>query len=397
MPPTLKPGLARSGRVALAGLMVGGIALAFADPITLFFFLAYGTVGAWLITRRPTNPIGWLTLGFAFSFIATTPPRDVDVAALQAGTASMRDFFLVWVTSWSGGASYVGFMALALLFPSGRLPEDRWRGPALALIATGVTCGLLSATAPVISYNPDASANGLWIPNRFAVLPSFAPWTLVGDGVLTLTQLALLPVAVASLLVRYRRASGVERLQLRWLVSAVAFCVAALAIGIGLLATLGDSIGTLVWLPAIVAYPTVPLAIGVAVTRHGLFEIDRIVSRTIGWTIVTAALVVVFAATVVGLQALLSRFTQGETLAVAASTLVAFALFQPLRRRVQSWVDHRFDRARYDADRTVDTFAEQLRNEVDLSRLRVALVDTVEDALRPGSATVWLRARSEGR
>jgi hypothetical protein len=229
------------------------------------------------------------------------------------------------------------------------------------------------------------------------VLPWFAPWAVVGDGVLLLTQLALLAVAAASLLVRYRHASGIARLQLRWLVSAVTSVVAALGIGIGLLAILGDSIGTLVWLPAIVACPTVPLAIGVAVTRHGLFEIDRIVSRTIGWTLVTGALAVIFAAMVVGLQALLSRFTQGETLAVATSTLVVFALFQPLRRRVQSAVDHRFDRARYDADRTVDTFAEQLRNEVDLSRLRVALVDTVEDALRPGSATVWLRARSEGR
>jgi hypothetical protein len=363
----------------------------------LFFFLAYGIIGAWLITRRPANPIGWLTLGFAFSFVSTTPPRDVDVAALQAGIAPIRDFFLVWVSSWSGGASYVGFMALALLFPSGRLPKDRWRRPAIALIAIGVTCVLLSATAPTINYNPAASASSLWVPNAFAVLPWFAPWAIVGDGVLPLTQLALLAVAAASLLVRYRHASGIARLQLRWLVSAVTSVVAALGIGIGLLAILGDSIGTLVWLPAIVACPTVPLAIGIAVTRHGLFEIDRIVSRTIGWTLVTGALAVIFAAMVVGLQALLSRFTQGETLAVATSTLVVFALFQPLRRRVQTAVDRRFDRARYDGERTSTAFAEQVRDEVDLTRLRVALVDTVDAAVRPVSTAVWLRLDSDRR
>ncbi|MEO6208199.1 MAG: hypothetical protein ABIP77_09630, partial [Candidatus Limnocylindrales bacterium] len=137
-----------------------------------------------------------------------------------------------------------------------------------------------------------------------------------------------------------------------------------------------------------------PLAMGIAVLKYRLYEIDRLISRTIGWALVTGALVAVFAGGVLALQALLAGFTQGQTLAVAASTLVAFALFQPVRRRVQTAVDRRFDRSRYDGERTAAAFAEQLRNEVDLARLRVALLATADDAVRPVSATVWLRAGS---
>ena len=139
-----------------------------------------------------------------------------------------------------------------------------------------------------------------------------------------------------------------------------------------------------------------PVTIGIAVLRYRLYEIDRIISRTIGWALVSGILVAVFAGVVVALQTVLAGITQGETLAVAASTLVAFAIFQPVRRRVQSAVDRRFDRARYDAQRTVDTFAEHLRSEVDLGRLRSALVVTADRAVRPVGAAIWLRAGSEG-
>ncbi len=144
--------------------------------------------------------------------------------------------------------------------------------------------------------------------------------------------------------------------------------------------------------PPVVVIPLVPIAIGVAILRYRLYEIDRIVSRTIGWAIVTGLLVAVFAGLVVALQALLAPVTNENTLAVAASTLVAFALFQPLRRRVQRAVDRRFDRARYDGQRTVDAFAERLRGSRDLTTVDEALLATVASAMQPQSATVWLRA-----
>ena len=131
-------------------------------------------------------------------------------------------------------------------------------------------------------------------------------------------------------------------------------------------------------------------------TRYRLYEIDRLISRTIGWALVTGVLVVVFAGTVVGLQALLDQVIQGETLAVAASTLVAFALFQPVRRRVQTLVDRRFDRARYDGDRTAAAFAERLRERVDLAGLEADIAGVVDVALRPTTVGVWIRGRARG-
>jgi hypothetical protein len=135
----------------------------------------------------------------------------------------------------------------------------------------------------------------------------------------------------------------------------------------------------------------VPVAVGIAVTRHRLYEIDRLLSRTIGWALVTGLLLALFGATVVGLQALLADVTQGQTLAVAASTLVAFALFQPVRRRVQSAVDRRFDRSRYDGERTAAAFADRLRDQIDLASLETDIGATVAAALRPTSTGVWIR------
>jgi hypothetical protein len=134
-----------------------------------------------------------------------------------------------------------------------------------------------------------------------------------------------------------------------------------------------------------------PIAIGIAVTRYHLYEIDRLISRTIGWALVTGVLGTVFVVTVVGLQAILDQVMQGETLAVAASTLVAFALFQPVRRRVQTAVDHRFDRARYDGERTATAFAERRRDQVDLAELEADIAGTVGSALRPRSFGIWIR------
>jgi len=146
-------------------------------------------------------------------------------------------------------------------------------------------------------------------------------------------------------------------------------------------------------LVGLLALLALPVAIGVAILRYRLYDIDRIISRTIGWTLVSGLLVTAFAIVVVGLQATLAGVTQGDTLAVAASTLVAFALFQPVRRTVQRTVDRRFDRARYDAQRTADAFAERLRTEVDLDVLAAELERTVAGTVRPTAASLWLPGR----
>ena len=377
------------------GLLALGLILcafvASADIVTLGFFVSYAAVGAVLVVRRPRNRVSWLVLALGIGFIPTTSRPGMDTAALIADTESTVDFLLEWFGSWGGSATFLGFVALMIVFPTGHLPTGRWRWPAIAVLAAGATVVALIATAPVITFNPDGVAD-ITIRNRLAVLPDLGFWTAVPvDGSLVFFLVALMGVAAVSLLARYRRSAGVLRLQLRWLVAAVTFLVVALLSAFVALALFGDMLGGAVWLPAIAAYPTVPIAIGVAITRYRLFEIDRIISRTIGWALLTVILAGVFAATIVGLQSALAPLTGNNTLAVAASTLIAAALSQPLRRRVQRAVDRRFNRSRVQADRAAVAFASHVRSEVDLAALRSALVATAGDAVHPDAAAVWLR------
>ena len=186
-------------------------------------------------------------------------------------------------------------------------------------------------------------------------------------------------LSVASLLLRFRRSHGVERQQLRW------FLLATASFLVTLVTTFATGIEGL-FVVALAAAAGIPVAAGIAILRYRLYEIDRLISRTIGWAVVTAILVAVFVGGVVILQAVLAPVTQENTLAVAVSTLVAFALFQPLRRRVQRAVDRRFDRARYDGQQMADVFAERLRDQVDLEGLEHDLAATVDGTLRPDVA-----------
>jgi hypothetical protein len=218
------------------------------------------------------------------------------------------------------------------------------------------------------------------------------PWSPVLEMV-PVAVIALLGVGLASMLVRYRRSSGLVRLQLRWFVASIAFVVIGLVAAFSALLLFGEGIGEFIWIPVIVAYPTVGIAIGVAILRYRLYAIDRIISRTLGWALVTAVLAGVFFAGLVALQALLSTVTQGQTLAVGVSTLVAFALLQPVRSRLQGLVDRRFDRARVDAQRTAAAFSERLRDRIDLETIAGELEQTVERSIRPQTTAVWIRQR----
>ncbi len=388
--------LGMSGRLALVGILVAGTIMAAANPLNVLFFETYSLVGAYLVFRRPRNVIGWLLLGIAFGFIATSPPPDVDAAALIGGHATPRDTVTTWIAGWSGWATYVALLALTIVVPSGRLPQAKGRGMAIILLAVGVADVVLSAVAPTISLNADGVTT-IPIPNPVAVLPDLPLWSAIPiqDAIFP-TLIAVLVIGAVRMVLRYRASKGVERLQLRWLGAAVTLVCVGLLTGLVLLAVFGDGIGVAAWTPAIIAYPAIPLAIGIAVMRYRLFEIDRIISRTIGWTIVTGTLVAVFGGAVVALQGPLARFTQGQTLAVATSTLAALALFQPVRRRVQALVDRRFDRARFDGERTATAFAQRLRDETDMDTVLGDVARTTSSTVAPTSLTIWLRPRRVG-
>jgi hypothetical protein len=210
------------------------------------------------------------------------------------------------------------------------------------------------------------------------------------DGLVSWTSIIGFSAAALSIVIRYRRGDEVERHQLKWLIAVVT--VAAVAFPVAFIAP-ASPVTDVAFVLGLFALLALPVAIGIAILRYRLYEIDKLISRTIGWTVVSGLLVATFALLVIGLQAVLQGMTQGDTLAVAASTLVAFALFQPVRRTVQRAVDRRFDRARYDAQQTADRFAERLRHEVDLDTLAIELEGTVRGVIRPTAASLWLPGR----
>jgi hypothetical protein len=275
-------------------------------------------------------------------------------------------------------------MLVPLLFPDGRLMSRRWAVVAAILLfsAAAMLFGSVIRPGPLEGM-PDFD-NPLGMPALGRLAQALID--IGGNG-----AVICIPAGILAAVLRYRRGTLVERKQLKWFGS-----VLVLAFSMFFAATLlPQPYGQWAWIVASASIGLVPVAIGIAILRYRLYEIDRIVSRTIGWALVTGLLVAVFAGTIVGLQALLAPLTNNNTLAVAGSTLVAAALFQPVRRRVQRAVDRRFNRARVDAQRAIDAFGAHLRDEVDLLALRGRLVHVTNEAVQPSGAGLWLRSVSE--
>jgi hypothetical protein len=349
--------------------------------------LAFGGVGAVVATRLPANPIGWILWAagglMAFSLGGTTY-AGISVTVFDGtlpGTLAVATFAQVDFVPLIGAVG----VFVPLLFPTGRLPSPRWR---LAALISSVGIVIASLVAAV---TPGTLSGGSDLPNPLGI-DALAGATDVLGLISAVTVAVPFVLAVISLIVRFRHARGIERQQLKWFAGAAATMVIAVALGSSNIGFLADS----GWLVSLAGLALLPIGVGTAILRYRLYEIDRIISRTIGWAGVTGLLVAVFGGVVVALQALLEGVTQGQTLAVAASTLVAFALFQPLRRGVQAAVDRRFDRARYNGQLLAEAFATRVRDEVDLGRLRFTLVATADHAVRPVTAGVWLRPGADG-
>jgi hypothetical protein len=385
-------------RIALVAALLAGLSLAAVDPTLGPQYGPYAAVGGFLAMRRPRNIIGWLLIGIGVAFIGTTTPPGLDIERLEAGMGSTRDVIQAWAAAWAGGASFLLYAALAMTFPSGRVPAGRWRRPALAGLAVGFFVAIIPAFLPTLLFSPDGVTD-VAVPNPVGFLPSPSPDILpLLQAVVVALPILILAAAVVSLLIRYRRArsqrggGAIERLQIRWLLAAVAFVVVSVSTGLTIFVLSGGTAGW-AWIPALIAYPTVPLAVGVAVTRYRLFEIDRIVSRSIAYALVTAVLFAVFAGVNLALQASLGSVVRSNAIGVAISTLVVAALFDPLRTRLQRVVDRRFNRARYDQESALADFSAGLRDEMDVDRVLAAMRSVAEHALQPTNAAVWRRDR----
>ena len=361
--------------LSVIGLMSFGPELA--DPVSASMFCgavaAFSLMGALLIRRVPANPIGALLLASA---TAGTIGLGLQLYGVVGGSASPplpgAAIASALTDLWFTAPFVIALVGVPLLFPDGRLPSPRFRWVVWVTCA-GIVSMILAGLASLIPGLTD-------LGSVVGVLVGFSVGAIVfgvvGAGV--------------AIWVRFRRGDPVQRQQVKWLLADAG--VAALFFPLAMVFGQTDSLLVVAfWLIGFLAYLALPIAIGIAVLRYRLYDIDRIISRTIGYLIVTVMLAVVFAGAILTFQAALAPLTGGNSVSVAASTLVAAALFQPLRRRVQTVVDRRFNRTRYDAERTVAAFEAQLRDEVDLESLGADVLRVVAQTVAPTTAGLWIR------
>ncbi len=384
-------GLAVAGLLGVIAVLVVSWAAAGADPTSAFEVASFATVGLLLVWRRPREPIGWLLVYIAWAFVAVGSLLPGSASDIVDGRLPLGLTALAWFNAWSSSLFFDAVAALAAIFPTGRFPAGAMGRVAALAIAAPIVFGIALAFAPDLNPLFEDGTSGV-VRNPIGLFEGWSGWPVIQAGVYV-AVLASLMVSIGTFLVRYRRARGLERAQGKWLLGALSVMLAAVAFAFAVLAFV-SSTGFWMWAPAALAYPLIPIAIGIAVMRYRLYEIDRIVSRTIGWAVSTGAILALFALLVIGLQAVLAPVTRESTLAVAASTLAAFALFQPLRHRVQSLVDHRFNRSRYDAERISGLLAARLRNETDLPAINAGIVDGARASVQPGSVALWVRGRA---
>jgi hypothetical protein len=342
------------------------------------FPLGYATVGLVLGLRRPANPIGWLfaTSGLIWSLtIPLDPWLDQLVLENRPLPLAARLAAVIGEYNWAPAVAY-GITLPALLVPDGRLRSRRWR-PVVAAAAGGPVVGLVAGSLAPGQFQETARP----IPSPFGLegIPG-AVASVVGIAGLVL-WLASMLAALVSLVLRFRASRGTERQQLRWVVAGAAGAVAGLLVGMtGVVITY-------------VAVLCLPVGVAVAVLRYRLWDLDRLISRTVAYALVTALLLIPY---VLILPAADRLAGNAGSLAVTAATLTAVALFQPLRRRVQALVDRRFNRRRYDATRTLEHFATRLRDQLDLDALEAELLAVADQTMQPTQAWLWLRARPGG-
>jgi hypothetical protein len=339
------------------------------------------TVGAVLAGRRPRHPVGWLLLALGLSLNLSgvaSAYADYGLLARPGALPAARSVALYLPASVVVALAALGFVLL--LTPTGSLPSPRWRWWARA-----------AAAAPLVSVVAVMLA-----PRDFGrpYQPSDNPLDLSGlsGALLVIYQLAFavtnlaVVVGAVSLVVRFRRARGGERQQLRWV--ALAAGVASLgSLVVAVASAMGASPLLLGWVAG-VYFAILPLAIGAAIFRYRLYDLDRIISRTLAYGLLTVLLGSAYALVVLGLGRLLP---QGSSLAVAAATLAVAGLFQPFRRRVQQTVDRRFNRRRHDAAQTIEAFSTRLRDQLDLDTLSAELLAVVTQTMQPTQASMWLR------
>jgi hypothetical protein len=362
------------------------------EPTTIA--VGYSVIGAIITSRLPNHPIGWICCAIGFTGAVEHFSGEYAVYAMLARPEALVGAeAMLWIQNWFWILIFGLIVFLLLLFPNGRLPSNRWRPFAWLSAAVTLMGATLAAISPDVGLDVLGSSDNrhiyISLPNPLGIegLPNlFRPvQTLV---------LALGPVAAASVVVGRRKARGVERQQIKWLL----YAGAIFFVGIFLKNTIFSLSGGVPWgmwvgnLLVAIGGLGGPIAIGIAILRYRLYEIDTLINRTLVYGSLTAMLVALYFGGIVVLQRIFVTLTgQQSTLAVVASTLLIAALFTPLRRRIQGFIDRRFYRRKYDARKTLEAFSTKLKNETDLEALNNDLVGVVRETMQPAHVSLWLR------
>jgi hypothetical protein len=383
--------LAWSVWAATLALLAGALVLAaanqgsrprLADDLGLAFaFLCFATVGAFIASRRHANTVGWICCAIGLTISLAVAPIEYGHYALAHPGSLPAAATVAWPAMWAYYPA-LGLMAtfLLLLFPTGQLPSRRWRPVAWAAGATITGMTLVAAVAPV---PPDTG-----LPtNPLGIQQLARAWELTESiGALLLGALAI--ASAASLVVRFRHARGEERQQLKWFTYAASGLVVLVAVP-----AVAPALGN--WVPNLVvaaALGAIPLAIGIGILRYRLYDIDRIINRTLVYGLLTAVLGGGYAGAVLVLGQLFGGVTSDPpSWVVAGATLAVAALFRPARHRIQQAVDLRFNRRKYNAAQTVQAFSTRLREQIDLDTLSAELLAVVDQTMEPTQVSFWLR------
>jgi uncharacterized membrane protein SirB2 len=359
------------GKTAMAGYVVAG--------------LTWASVGTLLVWRRPRNAVGWLLVLVGAGY------------ALSQFTVSLTFLFLAEHTVWGDQrAQIAGWItvllqlvailqiAIGFLFPTGRVQSPGWERFMLLFWGLAIVFVVISVTQPGPLQLVPAVDNPMGIGPDLRggrpIAPILGLWTLIMFVALGFSMVS-----------RYRSSGRVERLQMKWFV--VALGLSAIALGMATLESvfMSGPVSGNVLTVYVFSGAVVPVAIGIAILRHHLYDIDRLISRTVSYAAITAVLAGVFGIAVLSLGLVLGSFAEGQTIAVAGSTLLVAALFGPLRRRAQAIVDRRFDRGSFDAAMTLQAMTARLRDDVDLDRVEADVLGVVDRTFHPATAGMWLR------
>jgi hypothetical protein len=357
----------------------GGVGLAIYEAVV---YTVIAGLGASVTARQPRNPVGWLLQLIALALALNAVGNQIYVRQLTLqGEVTGFGAYATWSISWLWIFAIVpAFAVFPLLFPTGRPQSAPWWIVLWIALAAGAVMWFGTAFVPGPVEGYPAVVNPVGIDN-----PIIARLGWVGFGVLVPTTLA----AIASVVIRFRRSTGIERQQLKWVAMAAALLpIAFSGFGAG---SNDDALGFAILLTGLLL---VAVAVAVAMLRYRLYDIDVVINRTLVYGALSGALAVTYLASVLMLQFVLRPWTETSELAVAGSTLAVAALFRPARTRIQAAVDRRFYRSRYDAARTLDAFTSGLRDQVDLDTVGSDLLEVARRTVHPTHASLWLRGVS---